>query len=47
MTVLLSGWGLKPHKLAWEDGSPSRIDSLLDYSGEIIWSRRELTLAAA
>jgi len=47
LTALLSGWGLKPHQLAWEDGSPSRIDSLIDYSGEIIWSRRDLTQAAA
>ena len=43
MTTLLVNTGFLPHELAWGDGKPSRIASLPDYTGEIIWSRRDLT----
>lgn len=43
MTMLLVEGGFLPHQLAWADGRPSLIESLPDYTGEIIWSRRDLT----
>jgi FkbM family methyltransferase len=42
MTTLLLNTGFLPHELAWRDGKPSRIAALPDYTGEIIWSRRDL-----
>lgn len=42
MPALLAGWGFVPHRLAWEDGSPSPIAALDGYGGEIVWSRRAL-----
>lgn len=46
LTALLAGWGFVPHRIAWADGRPSRIASLADYTGEVVWSRRDLAEAA-
>jgi FkbM family methyltransferase len=42
LSALLLGWGLRPHSIGWENGSPHAIQSLDSFWGEVMWSRRAL-----
>lgn len=44
---LLAGWGFRPYRIAWRDGAAIPLDSLAGYTGEIVWSRRDLAAPQA
>lgn len=41
---MLLGWGFRPHRIDWRDGAAEPLSSFERYHGEIIWSRRDLSL---
>lgn len=42
LAELLLGWGMRPHSIGWHDGVPRPLDTLENFSGEVVWSWRAL-----